>query len=152
MLASCSCTHSLVPCVFLSIICFVGEQKCHVFTLWASCGYRIRNLMFLCLSPSYLYISVSFFFVDLPLVNLSVEPQPVLEGHLVKFHCSAKANPPVTLYRWDGIPTGSHSWVINGQNIDGPLSTKKKKTPQEPPSELFLNRISTQCGAELPLY
>lgn len=41
------------------------------------------------------------FFLDLPLVNLSVEPQPVLEGNLVKFHCSAKANPPVTLYRWD---------------------------------------------------
>ncbi|XP_032401344.1 LOW QUALITY PROTEIN: kin of IRRE-like protein 3 [Xiphophorus hellerii] len=36
----------------------------------------------------------------LPLVNLSVEPQPVLEGNLVKFHCSAKANPPVSLYRW----------------------------------------------------
>uniref|UniRef100_A0A674EIY4 Kirre like nephrin family adhesion molecule 3 n=1 Tax=Salmo trutta TaxID=8032 RepID=A0A674EIY4_SALTR len=37
---------------------------------------------------------------NLPLVNLSVEPQPILEGNLVKFHCSAKANPPVTLYRW----------------------------------------------------
>ncbi|KTF84975.1 hypothetical protein cypCar_00020847 [Cyprinus carpio] len=37
---------------------------------------------------------------DLPLVNLSVEPQPVLEGNLVKFHCSAKANPPVTQYKW----------------------------------------------------
>ncbi|KAG7470495.1 hypothetical protein MATL_G00114450 [Megalops atlanticus] len=37
---------------------------------------------------------------DLPLVNLSVEPQPVLEGNVVKFHCSAKANPPVTHYRW----------------------------------------------------
>uniref|UniRef100_A0A8C4T8F7 Kirre like nephrin family adhesion molecule 3 n=1 Tax=Erpetoichthys calabaricus TaxID=27687 RepID=A0A8C4T8F7_ERPCA len=35
-----------------------------------------------------------------PLVNLSVEPQPVLEGNLVKFHCSAKANPAVTQYRW----------------------------------------------------
>ncbi|KAG1970165.1 kin of IRRE-like protein [Pimephales promelas] len=35
-----------------------------------------------------------------PLVNLSVEPQPVLEGNLVKFYCSAKANPPVTHYRW----------------------------------------------------
>ncbi|KAL1266317.1 hypothetical protein QQF64_001992 [Cirrhinus molitorella] len=33
-----------------------------------------------------------------PLVNLSVEPQPVLEGNLVKFHCAAKANPPVTHY------------------------------------------------------
>ncbi|KAA8593869.1 hypothetical protein FQN60_004703, partial [Etheostoma spectabile] len=39
-------------------------------------------------------------YLDLPLVNLTVEPQPVLEGNLVKFHCSAKANPPVTLYRW----------------------------------------------------
>uniref|UniRef100_A0A671KBR8 Kirre like nephrin family adhesion molecule 3 n=1 Tax=Sinocyclocheilus anshuiensis TaxID=1608454 RepID=A0A671KBR8_9TELE len=37
---------------------------------------------------------------NLPLVNLSVEPQPVLEGNLVKFHCSAKANPPVTQYKW----------------------------------------------------
>uniref|UniRef100_A0A3B3V153 Kirre like nephrin family adhesion molecule 3 n=1 Tax=Poecilia latipinna TaxID=48699 RepID=A0A3B3V153_9TELE len=36
--------------------------------------------------------------IQLPLVNLSVEPQPVLEGNLVKFHCSAKANPPVSLY------------------------------------------------------
>uniref|UniRef100_A0A8C8G2M1 Ig-like domain-containing protein n=1 Tax=Oncorhynchus tshawytscha TaxID=74940 RepID=A0A8C8G2M1_ONCTS len=36
----------------------------------------------------------------LPLVNLSVEPQPILEGNLVKFHCSAKANPPVIHYRW----------------------------------------------------
>uniref|UniRef100_A0A3Q2XUM4 Kirre like nephrin family adhesion molecule 3 n=1 Tax=Hippocampus comes TaxID=109280 RepID=A0A3Q2XUM4_HIPCM len=40
------------------------------------------------------------FLLDFPLVNLSVEPQPVLEGNLVRFHCSAKANPPVTLYRW----------------------------------------------------
>ncbi|XP_030648060.1 kin of IRRE-like protein 3 [Chanos chanos] len=36
----------------------------------------------------------------LPLVNLSVEPQPILEGNSVRFHCSAKANPPVTQYRW----------------------------------------------------
>uniref|UniRef100_A0A4W5N7W6 Kirre like nephrin family adhesion molecule 3 n=1 Tax=Hucho hucho TaxID=62062 RepID=A0A4W5N7W6_9TELE len=36
----------------------------------------------------------------LPLVNLSVEPQPILEGNLVKFHCSAKANPAVIHYRW----------------------------------------------------
>lgn len=49
-----------------------------------------------------MYVVVFFSFLssaDLPLVNLSVEPQPVLEGNLVKFHCSAKANPPVTLYR-----------------------------------------------------
>ncbi|XP_034147985.1 kin of IRRE-like protein 3 isoform X2 [Esox lucius] len=36
----------------------------------------------------------------LPLVNLSVEPQPILEGNMIQFHCSAKANPPVTMYRW----------------------------------------------------
>lgn len=36
---------------------------------------------------------------DLPLVNLTVEPQPILEGNMVKFHCAAKANPPVTQYR-----------------------------------------------------
>ncbi|TKS83866.1 Kin of IRRE-like protein 3 [Collichthys lucidus] len=36
----------------------------------------------------------------LPVVNLSVDPQPVLEGNLVKFHCAAKANPPVIYYRW----------------------------------------------------
>ncbi|XP_042286456.1 kin of IRRE-like protein 3 isoform X1 [Thunnus maccoyii] len=36
----------------------------------------------------------------LPIVNLTVEPQPVLEGNLVRFHCAAKANPPVINYRW----------------------------------------------------
>ncbi|XP_048367969.1 kin of IRRE-like protein 3 isoform X3 [Sphaerodactylus townsendi] len=35
-----------------------------------------------------------------PHVNLSVEPQPILEDNTVKFHCSAKANPAVTQYRW----------------------------------------------------
>lgn len=49
--------------------------------------------------------------LDFPLVNLSVEPQPVLEGNLVRFHCSAKANPPVTLYRW-GNGIGIH-WRSN---------------------------------------
>ncbi|XP_059420542.1 kin of IRRE-like protein 3 isoform X5 [Carassius carassius] len=44
--------------------------------------------------------SVTIDIQHLPLVNLSVEPQPVLEGNLVKFHCSAKANPPVTQYNW----------------------------------------------------
>uniref|UniRef100_A0A8C6SXI5 Kirre like nephrin family adhesion molecule 3 n=1 Tax=Neogobius melanostomus TaxID=47308 RepID=A0A8C6SXI5_9GOBI len=43
--------------------------------------------------------SVTIDIQHLPHVNLSVEPQPVLEGNLVRFHCSAKANPPVTHYR-----------------------------------------------------
>ncbi|KAJ4929684.1 hypothetical protein JOQ06_018706, partial [Pogonophryne albipinna] len=34
----------------------------------------------------------------LPIVNLTVDPQPVLEGNLIKFHCAAKANPPVLYY------------------------------------------------------
>jgi len=46
---------------------------------------------------------------DFPLVNLSVEPQPVLEGNLVKFYCSAKANPPVTHYRWELALTHTHT-------------------------------------------
>ncbi|KAL0994582.1 hypothetical protein UPYG_G00124370, partial [Umbra pygmaea] len=44
--------------------------------------------------------SVTIDIQHLPLVNLSVEPQPILEGNLVKFLCSAKANPPVIHYRW----------------------------------------------------
>ncbi|XP_069080610.1 kin of IRRE-like protein 3 isoform X2 [Pleurodeles waltl] len=35
-----------------------------------------------------------------PIVNLSVDTQPVLEDNTVKFHCSAKANPAVIQYRW----------------------------------------------------
>ncbi|XP_048418247.1 kin of IRRE-like protein 3 isoform X2 [Stegostoma tigrinum] len=35
-----------------------------------------------------------------PLVNLTVEPQPILEGSTVRFQCSAKANPAVSSYRW----------------------------------------------------
>ncbi|KAJ6656054.1 hypothetical protein lerEdw1_004460, partial [Lerista edwardsae] len=41
-----------------------------------------------------------------PLVNLSVEPQPVLEDNTVKFHCSAKANPAVTQYSYMGMIDG----------------------------------------------
>uniref|UniRef100_A0AAV2JEC4 Ig-like domain-containing protein n=1 Tax=Knipowitschia caucasica TaxID=637954 RepID=A0AAV2JEC4_KNICA len=42
----------------------------------------------------------------LPIVNLTVEPQPVLEGNLVRFHCGAKANPPVIYYRYIHLCTG----------------------------------------------
>ncbi|KAK7925303.1 hypothetical protein WMY93_007613 [Mugilogobius chulae] len=43
----------------------------------------------------------------LPIVNLTVEPQPVLEGNLVRFHCGAKANPPVIYYRAQQLAPGS---------------------------------------------
>ncbi|OXB56003.1 hypothetical protein ASZ78_015467, partial [Callipepla squamata] len=62
-----------------------------------------------------------------PLVNLSVEPQPVLEDNTVKFHCSAKANPAVTQYRLslslsDGnsaalLSPSCHRWAKKGQVI-----------------------------------
>uniref|UniRef100_A0A0F8CGM2 Kin of IRRE-like protein 3 n=1 Tax=Larimichthys crocea TaxID=215358 RepID=A0A0F8CGM2_LARCR len=45
-------------------------------------------------------VTVTIDIQHLPVVNLSVDPQPVLEGNLVKFHCAAKANPPVIYYRW----------------------------------------------------
>ncbi|XP_056593523.1 kin of IRRE-like protein 3 isoform X2 [Triplophysa dalaica] len=51
-------------------------------------------------SPNGKEATVTIDIQHFPLVNLSVEPQPVLEGNLVKFHCAAKANPPVTHYRW----------------------------------------------------
>ncbi|XP_037605290.1 kin of IRRE-like protein 3 [Sebastes umbrosus] len=44
--------------------------------------------------------SVTIDIQHLPIVNLTVDPQPVLEGSLVKFRCAAKANPPVIYYRW----------------------------------------------------
>ncbi|KAJ8275631.1 hypothetical protein COCON_G00073830 [Conger conger] len=50
--------------------------------------------------PSGKETSVTIDIQHLPLVNLTVQPQPVLEGNLVRFHCSAKANPHVTQYRW----------------------------------------------------
>jgi len=53
--------------------------------------------------PSCLSLCVLTAVPDLPLVNLTVDPQPVLEGNLVRFHCAAKANPPVIYYRW--VPT-----------------------------------------------
>lgn len=75
----------------LYCICIVFPAKLNViFSFWDTKNSCI--IVYLCLNI--------FFLLDLPLVNLSVEPQPVLEGNLVKFHCSAKANPPVTLYRW----------------------------------------------------
>ncbi|XP_057177796.1 kin of IRRE-like protein 3 isoform X3 [Triplophysa rosa] len=51
-------------------------------------------------SPNGKEATVTIDIQHFPLVNLSVEPQPVLEGNLVKFHCAAKANPPVSHYRW----------------------------------------------------
>uniref|UniRef100_A0A3B3ZAP5 Ig-like domain-containing protein n=1 Tax=Periophthalmus magnuspinnatus TaxID=409849 RepID=A0A3B3ZAP5_9GOBI len=63
--------------------------------------------------------SVTIDIQHLPLVNLSVEPQPVLEGNLVRFHCSAKANPPVTQYRWaKGGITNALGHTNISRNVD----------------------------------
>ncbi|EMP29608.1 Kin of IRRE-like protein 3 [Chelonia mydas] len=49
-----------------------------------------------------------------PLVNLSVEPQPVLEDNTVKFHCSAKANPAATQYSPSTLPVVGAQCILVG--------------------------------------
>lgn len=82
---------------------WTAETTVHPGTAWINEMFTLKTDMYnifndiktevewtlLCSSPS-----------DLPIVNLTVEPQPVLEGNMVKFHCAAKANPPVIYYRW----------------------------------------------------
>ncbi|KAG9348278.1 hypothetical protein JZ751_002013, partial [Albula glossodonta] len=78
------------------------RRSCRAPTAPAVCPHRDR-LMSPQTPPSVSLAHKPVHFInatDLPLVNLTVEPQPILEGNLVKFHCSAKANPPVTQYRW----------------------------------------------------
>ncbi|XP_056905582.1 kin of IRRE-like protein 3 isoform X10 [Takifugu flavidus] len=82
-----------------------GRRESTVSTLYLSPSNIETGQQIICKAsnkavPSGKETSVTIDIQHLPLVNLSVEPQPVLEGNLVKFHCSAKANPPVTLYRW----------------------------------------------------
>uniref|UniRef100_A0A3Q4APN3 Ig-like domain-containing protein n=1 Tax=Mola mola TaxID=94237 RepID=A0A3Q4APN3_MOLML len=82
-----------------------GRRESTVSTLYLSPSNIETGQQIICKAsnkavPNGKEISVTIDIQHLPLVNLSVEPQPVLEGNLVKFHCSAKANPPVTLYRW----------------------------------------------------
>uniref|UniRef100_A0A4W4FLD8 Ig-like domain-containing protein n=1 Tax=Electrophorus electricus TaxID=8005 RepID=A0A4W4FLD8_ELEEL len=82
-----------------------GRRESTVSTLYVSPSNIETGQKIICRAsnkaiPSGKETSVSVDIQHLPLVNLSVEPQPVLEGNLVRFHCSAKANPPVTQYRW----------------------------------------------------
>ncbi|XP_054598828.1 kin of IRRE-like protein 3 isoform X14 [Nothobranchius furzeri] len=82
-----------------------GRRESTVSTLYLSPSNIETGQQIICKAsnkavPNGKETSVMIDIQHLPLVNLSVEPQPVLEGNLVKFHCSAKANPPVTLYRW----------------------------------------------------
>uniref|UniRef100_A0A3Q1BNF1 Ig-like domain-containing protein n=1 Tax=Amphiprion ocellaris TaxID=80972 RepID=A0A3Q1BNF1_AMPOC len=82
-----------------------GRRESTVSTLYLSPSNIETGQQIICKAsnkavPNGKETSVTIDIQHLPLVNLSVEPQPVLEGHPVKFHCSAKANPPVTLYRW----------------------------------------------------
>ncbi|XP_069003792.1 kin of IRRE-like protein 3 isoform X9 [Embiotoca jacksoni] len=82
-----------------------GRRESTVSTLYLSPSNIETGQQIICKAsnkavPNGKETSVTIDIQHLPLVNLSVEPQPVLEGNLVKFHCSAKANPPVTLYRW----------------------------------------------------
>ncbi|XP_037124220.1 kin of IRRE-like protein 3 isoform X1 [Syngnathus acus] len=82
-----------------------GRRETTVSTLYLSPSNIETGQQIICKAsnkavPNGKETSVTIDIQHLPLVNLSVEPQPVLEGNLVRFHCSAKANPPVTLYRW----------------------------------------------------
>ncbi|XP_021164767.2 kin of IRRE-like protein 3 isoform X9 [Fundulus heteroclitus] len=82
-----------------------GRRESMVSTLYLSPSNIETGQQIICKAsnkavPNGKETSVTIDIQHLPLVNLSVEPQPVLEGNLVKFHCSAKANPPVSLYRW----------------------------------------------------
>ncbi|XP_047450484.1 kin of IRRE-like protein 3 isoform X10 [Mugil cephalus] len=82
-----------------------GRRESTVSTLYLSPSNIETGQQIICKAsnkavPNGKETSVTIDIQHLPLVNLSVEPQPVLEGNLVKFHCSAKANPPVTFYRW----------------------------------------------------
>ncbi|KAK3521658.1 hypothetical protein QTP70_014697 [Hemibagrus guttatus] len=82
-----------------------GHRESTVSTLYVSAsniesGQRITCRASNKAAPNGKEATVTIDIQHLPLVNLSVEPQPVLEGNPVKFHCSAKANPPVTQYRW----------------------------------------------------
>uniref|UniRef100_A0A8B9KYX1 Ig-like domain-containing protein n=1 Tax=Astyanax mexicanus TaxID=7994 RepID=A0A8B9KYX1_ASTMX len=82
-----------------------GQRESTVSTLYISAsniesGQRITCRASNKAAPNGKEATVTIDIQHLPLVNLSVEPQPILEGNLVKFHCSAKANPPVTHYRW----------------------------------------------------
>ncbi|MCJ8742210.1 hypothetical protein PDJAM_G00079440 [Pangasius djambal] len=82
-----------------------GQRESTVSTLYVSpsnieSGQRITCRASNKAAPNGKEATVTIDIQHLPLVNLSVEPQPILEGNPVKFHCSAKANPPVTQYRW----------------------------------------------------
>ncbi|XP_051934389.1 kin of IRRE-like protein 3 isoform X8 [Hippocampus zosterae] len=82
-----------------------GRRETTVSTLYLSASNIETGQQIICKAsnkavPNGKETSVTIDIQHFPLVNLSVEPQPVLEGNLVRFHCSAKANPPVTLYRW----------------------------------------------------
>ncbi|XP_054989966.1 kin of IRRE-like protein 3 isoform X3 [Sorex araneus] len=82
-----------------------GKRESIVSTLFISPGDVENGQTIVCRAtnkaiPGGKETSVTIDIQHPPLVNLSVEPQPVLEDNVVTFHCSAKANPAVTQYRW----------------------------------------------------
>ncbi|MGH0148270.1 UNVERIFIED_CONTAM: hypothetical protein FKN15_046442 [Acipenser sinensis] len=81
-----------------------GRRESTVSTLYISASNIETGQQIICRAsnkavPNGKETSITIDIQHPPLVNLSVEPQPILEGNLVKFHCSAKANPAVTLFR-----------------------------------------------------
>ncbi|XP_060036131.1 kin of IRRE-like protein 3 isoform X3 [Erinaceus europaeus] len=82
-----------------------GKRESIISTLFISPGDVENGQRIVCRAtnkaiPGGKETSVTIDIQHAPLVNLSVEPQPVLEDNVVTFFCSAKANPAVTQYRW----------------------------------------------------
>uniref|UniRef100_A0A3B3T8X3 Kirre like nephrin family adhesion molecule 3 n=1 Tax=Paramormyrops kingsleyae TaxID=1676925 RepID=A0A3B3T8X3_9TELE len=82
-----------------------GRRESTISTLYISAANIESGQQIICRAsnkavPNGKETSVTIDIQHLPLVNLTVEPQPILEGNIVKFHCAAKANPPVMQYRW----------------------------------------------------
>ncbi|XP_012864910.1 PREDICTED: kin of IRRE-like protein 3 [Dipodomys ordii] len=100
-------THSLLSLLLLPLQTLLrdGKRESIVSTLFISPGDVENGQSIVCRAtnkaiPGGKETSVTIDIQHPPLVNLSVDPQPVLEDNVVTFHCSAKANPAVTQYRW----------------------------------------------------
>ncbi|XP_006140704.1 kin of IRRE-like protein 3 [Tupaia chinensis] len=82
-----------------------GKRESIVSTLFISPGDVENGQSIVCRAtnkaiPGGKETSVTIDIQHPPLVNLSVEPQPVLEDNVVTFHCSARANPARPRCRW----------------------------------------------------
>ncbi|KAJ8776207.1 hypothetical protein J1605_015769 [Eschrichtius robustus] len=112
-----------------------GKRESIVSTLFVSPGDVENGQSIVCRAtnkaiPGGKETSVTIDIQHPPLVNLSVEPQPVLEDNVVTFHCSAKANPAVTQYREKSPPGGKDALATGGPHQPGRLRCRWAKRGQ----------------------